>query len=77
MLKILFERARSEGLRFKLAKCQFGQLEVSFLGELISENGLRVDPKKTVIIREYPMPRTKAAIQRYLGMIIYVVAVPE
>ena len=44
--RVVLETLRNEKLYAKLSKCEFWFREVSFLGHIISEEGIRVDPKK-------------------------------
>ena len=45
-LWVVLETLRKEQLYAKLSKCEFWLREVSFLGHIVSERRIRVDPKK-------------------------------
>ena len=45
-LKIVLQTLRDKKLYAKLRKCDFWLKEVSFLGHIVSIEGLRVDPTK-------------------------------
>ena len=45
-LRVVLETLRNEQLYAKLSKCEFWLREVSFLGHIISEEGIQVDSKK-------------------------------
>ena len=51
-LRVVLETLRKERLYAKLSKCEFWLREVSFLGHLVSEEGIRVDPRKIEVIIE-------------------------
>ena len=51
-LRVVLTTLRNEHLYEKLSKCEFLLREVSFLGHIISEEGIRVDPKKIEVIIE-------------------------
>ena len=51
---------------------QFRQKRVSYMGHIISSEGLRADPNKLKAINEMPPPTDKEGVQRVLGMISYV-----
>ena len=42
----MLETLRKEQLYAKLSKCEFWFNEVSFLGNMVSKEGILVDPKK-------------------------------
>ena len=45
-LRVVLETLRKEQLYAKLSKCEFWLGEVSFLGHIVSREGIRVDPTK-------------------------------
>ena len=45
-LKIVLQTVRENKLYAKLSKCDFWLKEVSFLGHIVSSEGIRVDPTK-------------------------------
>ena len=45
-LRVVLETLRKEQLYAKLSKCEFWLNEVSFLGHIVSKEGIPVDPKK-------------------------------
>jgi hypothetical protein len=59
---------REGGLKIKLSKCLFLQKAVKYLGHIISEDGLRPDPKLTEAIRNYPTPQNKNHVKSFLGL---------
>ena len=55
----------------KLSKCEFWLREVSFLRHIISEEGIRVDPKKIEVIIEWKPPRNVMEVRSFLGLASY------
>ena len=51
-LRVVLETLRKEKLYAKLSKCEFWLREVSCLGHIVLEEGIRVDPKKIEVIIE-------------------------
>ena len=43
----VFERFHKFKMKLKLAKCEFGQSEIQFLGHIINHEGIRTLPEKT------------------------------
>ena len=56
-LRVVLETLRKEQLCAKLSKCEFWLNEVSFLGHIVSKEGIRVDPKKIEVVVEWKPPR--------------------
>ena len=48
----MLETLRNEQLYAKMSKCEFWLKEVSFLGHIVSKEGIRVDPRKIEVILE-------------------------
>lgn len=67
MLKILKENY----LFAKCSKCKFGCIRVDYLGHVITENGISVDPRKIQVIREWPLPKTVKALRGFIGLTEY------
>jgi hypothetical protein len=49
---------RQYSLKLQPDKCEFLRKEVSYLGHVISEDGVRPDHKKTESIKKLPIPKT-------------------
>jgi hypothetical protein len=45
-------------LFLKQSKCAFGALEVKYLGHLVGEDGVKVDPKRIEVMQEWPHPKS-------------------
>ena len=52
-------------------KCQLYQEEVKFLGHIVSKDGLKVDPRKTEVICNWPEPRDVPEVRSFLGLSNY------
>ena len=55
-LKIVLETLKEKKLYAKLSKCDFWLNEVSFLGHIVSVEGIRVDPAKIEAIVNWKSP---------------------
>ncbi|KAG1946736.1 hypothetical protein F2P79_013286 [Pimephales promelas] len=62
-LEEVFSRFRSAGLKLKGSKCHFARSEVSYLGHVVSSQGLRPDEKNLDKVRSWPTPRTVTEMQ--------------
>ncbi len=54
-------------LFLKAEKCEFEVLETEYLGVIISENSIHMDPVKIAGIAEWPTPTKKRDLQSFLG----------
>ena len=70
-LQVVLETLRKERLYAKLSKCEFWLREVSFLGHLVSEEGILVDPRKIEMIIEWKPPRNVMEVRSFLGLVGY------
>ncbi|GFY69544.1 transposon Tf2-12 polyprotein [Trichonephila inaurata madagascariensis] len=68
-LKQVFQRLQDAGLVIKVAKCQFLQTEVDFLGHHISVNGIEPSKERIKVIEDFKFPETVKKLRRYLGVI--------
>ena len=51
-----------------LEKCSFGMTQVKYLGYIIDELGVHVDPTKIQVIRYWPAPTTLTELRIFLGL---------
>ena len=70
-LRVVLETLRKEQLYAKLSKCEFWKNEVSFLGHIVSKEGIRVDPKKIEGVVEWKPPRNVTEVRSFLGLAGY------
>ena len=59
------------GLTLNKEKCEFNLSEVKFVGHVISSRGIEADSNKIKAIVQYPSPRAKKELLRFLGMVNY------
>ena len=68
-LKAALLRSREANVKLNDSKCKFGLHEVTYLGRVISKDGVKPDPEKIKDILDMPNPTDKTGVQRILGMI--------
>lgn len=56
-LRIVLDKLREHKLFAKLSKCSFWQKEIGFLGHVVSDKGVSVDPEKIKAIADWPRPK--------------------
>ena len=67
VLEVLKCLTYEAGLRLRLKKCKFFQVEARVLGSLLTREGIRMDPLKVKAIMDWPKPVDSKAMQRFLG----------
>jgi Reverse transcriptase (RNA-dependent DNA polymerase)/RNase H-like domain found in reverse transcriptase/Retroviral aspartyl protease len=70
-LRLVFEKLRERNLKLNPEKCAFMQTEVTYLGHHISEEGIRPDPTKYDVIKNYPRPRNADEVRRFVALCNY------
>lgn len=70
-LKVTLEVLKQHWLLAKLSKCRFSTKEVSYLGHLISFEGVRADPNNVQAMEEWPFSTSLKALRGFLGLTGY------
>lgn len=70
-LELVLNRLQHEGLKVKLGKCAFFQKEVSYLGHIISGEGVSTDPAKIEAVAKWQRPRHATELRSFLGFASY------
>ncbi|XP_063920701.1 uncharacterized protein LOC135135549 [Zophobas morio] len=70
-LKNVFDRLRLNNLKLQPDKCEFLHKEISYLGHVITENGVKPNPEKICAISDYPRPTNTKTIKQFLGLLGY------
>jgi transposase InsO family protein len=65
--RIVFDRLRKHGFYCNLEKCQFNLSQISYLGYIVSSEGLTMDPAKVSAVTDWPTPTRKKDVQSFLG----------
>ena len=70
-VKAVFQLLRQHHLFVKRSKCSFGATSVGYLGHIISEHGVAMDPSKVAAVEAWPRPRTVRALRGFLWLTGY------
>lgn len=70
-LRKLLDRCRERGMRLNPDKLKLRQTSLSFMGHLVTSEGLCPDPEKVRAIEEMPRPTDVAGVQRLGGFVNY------
>ena len=50
-------------------KCEFHRKEIEYLGLVISENKVAIDPVKVAGVRNWPTPENRTDVQTFIGFV--------
>ncbi|XP_077863423.1 uncharacterized protein LOC144346754 [Saccoglossus kowalevskii] len=70
-LQLVFDRLRQHGLKLKPKKCNFLRKEVSYLGHIVSADGVHTDPAKIEKVRNWKRPTNRKELLQFLGFTGY------
>jgi hypothetical protein len=70
-LRLVLQKLKENQLYAKLNKCEFWLKEVSFLGHIISEGGIFIDPSKVNVVLSWNTPQNDLDIRSFLGLAGY------
>ncbi|GKE90442.1 putative reverse transcriptase domain-containing protein [Tanacetum coccineum] len=70
-LRLVLELLRKEKLYAKFSKCEFWLQEVLFLGHVVNQNGIHLDPSKIEAVKNWKAPTTPSEIQSFFGIAGY------
>ena len=62
-IRLVLQKLRDVGLYAKLEKYVFHKPQVEFLGYIISDQGLKMDPKKVQTIMDWSIPKSVSDVQ--------------
>lgn len=66
-VQLVIQKLMAAGLQIDIKKCEFGVKETKFLGFVLTTDGLKVDPDKIAVIKDWSYAKTRREVQSYLG----------
>jgi hypothetical protein len=70
-LRAVFTILQQHRLFVKRSKCAFGKRSIAYLGHVISDAGVAMDPAKVQAVSAWPQPHSARAVQGVLGLAGY------
>ena len=70
-LRVVLTRLREHKLYAKFSKCEFWLRKVPFLGHMLSENGISIDPSKVQEVMDWKAPTLVHKVRSFLGLVGY------
>ena len=68
-LRNLLNLCRARNIQLNQEKFHLKCSEVSFIGQVMTRNGLKADPKKVEAIIKMEQPADVSAVQRFIGLV--------
>ncbi|KAI3732746.1 hypothetical protein L1987_63954 [Smallanthus sonchifolius] len=70
-LRLVLDILKKEQLYAKFSKCEFWLKEVQFLGHIVNDKGIHVDPAKIETVKNWNAPKTPTEVRSFLGLAGY------
>jgi len=70
-LQLVLDKLRAHKLYMKASKCSFAQTQLEYLGHIISDARLAIDPTKIEAMVKWPVPTTVTELRGFLGLTGY------
>jgi hypothetical protein len=70
-LRLVLEKLREHQLYAKYSKCEFWLSEVTYLGHVISKDGIAVNPERVQTILDWTPPKNVKQVRSFLGLASY------
>ena len=70
-LRLTLKLLREHQLYAKLSKCDFYRDRIQYLGHIILEKGISMDPEKIEAIMNWPTPRNVTDVRYFMGLVGY------
>lgn len=59
------------GLQLNSSKCQFGRWQLTVLGHLVDSSGVRPDPEKVRVVKNFPVPTCANNVRSFVDLYSY------
>lgn len=66
-MRAVLTHLKQHNLFVKLEKCEFHRETITFMGYVLSPNGVEMDQTKVKAVTEWPKPTTVKELQHFLG----------
>ena len=67
--RLVLERLRQHKLFLKPEKCEFEQTSIEYLGLVVSQGCVSMDPVKVAGVKDWPVPTNRKEVQSFLGFV--------
>lgn len=75
--KKVFKQLAHHGLKFKPSKCELFKQSISYLGHIVSDQGISTDPEKISAVKDWQAPTNVKELRQFLGLSTIVKTFPR
>ena len=62
-IKQTLDVLKRENIYVKLSKCEFGKTSLNYLGHIVGDGELKIDPSKVEVILKWPKPKSATEVR--------------
>ena len=78
LIKAVFQNIDEYSFKLGSEKCEFFMKQIKYLGQIIDENGRRLNPERVEAIENVPSPNNVSNLPSLLGLAIYhIIYIPK
>jgi len=70
-LRETFQRIREAGMTLRASKCEIGRQKIEYIGHIVGEGQIEMDPVKAEKVKNADRPTTKTQVRSFLGLTGY------
>ena len=70
-IELVFSHLKEFNLKIKPKKSHFFQTSITFLGHILSADGVSPNPEKVAKIKDWPTPKTPKEVHSFVGLALY------
>ena len=70
-IEFMFSHLKEFNLKIKAKKSHFFQISITFLGHILSADGVSPNPEKVAKIKDWPTPKTPKEVHLFVGLTSY------
>ena len=70
-LEEVFRRLKAANVKLNPKKCCFAKQKVEYLGHVVTPDGVKPNPEKIRVVRDFPIPRNLKELRNFMGLANY------
>jgi hypothetical protein len=68
-ISLVLQKLQEHSWQVKMSKCEFDQKSISYVGHIISDNGVSADQSKIATMRDWTSPTSFKELKSFLGLL--------